>query len=202
MIEMTDLFESMGRLRAHVVTSLLRSPDYQQRLDVGSGGLSEWYGDDERVIRVDMNPGADIDVIAAVEALPFKSEVFDLVIATELIEHVRYPLRMLAELHRTVKVEGHLLISTPNAGHLESRLAMLLLGYFLPDRNDHGEGDVGHIHFFDSQFLRSILGKSGFKVMKDLSDILHLGKRVWVHVPRLVPRSLCSQTLYLARKEA
>lgn len=197
---MADLFESMGKHRAAVIRLLLESPDYRRVLDIGSGGLHGWYGHDERIVRLDIDPKTEADMRGTVDALPIRSGACDLVIATELIEHIRYPLRMLAEICRVLKERGHLLISTPNPSHMESRLAMLLLGYFLPDRHDHGEGDVGHIHFIDPQFLTRLLEKSGFELMRDFSDILHLGRFLWVHVPRFIPSSLRSQTMYLARK--
>lgn len=197
---MPELFAAMGKHRAEAIAELLASRTYERVLDIGAGGLMEWYGCDDRVTRLDVNPHANVEVHGAVEALPLRSASFDLVIATELIEHVRYPLRMLQEVGRVLNEEGELLVSTPNPSHLESRLAMLLLGYFLPDRHDHGDGDVGHIHFLDPNFLRRLLRQSGFRVMRDLSGILHLGSTVWTRVPGWVPRSLCTQTVYLARK--
>ncbi len=197
---MPELFETMGRHRARVISDLLSSQDHGRILDIGSGGLSAWYRRDDRITRVDRNRKARVEVHATVERLPFRSEAFDMVVATELIEHVRYPLEMLGEIARVLKEGGTLTVSTPNPSNLESRLAMLLLGYFLPDRHDHGDGDVGHIHFLDPNFLRRLLRTSGFQVERDLSEVLHLGSFVWPRVPRWIPRSLCAQTLYVAKK--
>lgn len=197
---MPGLYEAMGRHRARAVRGVLSSSSYERVLDVGAGGLMAWYGGDERITRLDINPRAEVEVRGTVEALPFHPASFDVVIAMEVIEHVRYPLKMLGEIRRVLAEGGSLILSTPNPSHLESRLAMLLLGYFLPDRHDHGEGDVGHIHFLDPHFLRKLLVDSGFHVERDLSGVGHLGSLVLANVPRWVPRSLCAQTVYVARR--
>ncbi len=46
--------------------------------------------------------------------LPFKEELFDIVLCFEVIEHIRNHKSVLKELHRVLKAGGILLISTPN----------------------------------------------------------------------------------------
>lgn len=48
------------------------------------------------------------------QCLPFQDEVFDLIICSEVIEHVRFPKKALAELYRILKNRGFLLLTTPN----------------------------------------------------------------------------------------
>src|SRR3989339_1030210 len=60
------------------------------------------------------------------EKLPFKSDSFDFVLMTEVIEHLTADPRMyLDEVRRVMKKNGRLLITTPNAAHLKNRMKLL-----------------------------------------------------------------------------
>lgn len=47
------------------------------------------------------------------EKLPFKSNQFDLVIATEIIEHLKNPDKMLKEIQRVLKPKAKVIVTTP-----------------------------------------------------------------------------------------
>jgi len=47
------------------------------------------------------------------EQLPFASNTFDLVLASEIVEHLWNPHNFLDEAYRILKADGHLIISTP-----------------------------------------------------------------------------------------
>ncbi len=61
---------------------------------------------------------------AKAERLPFSNNFFDLVIATEIIEHLDQPKKLLAETHRVLKLGGRLILTTPVkvGGDLTDRL--------------------------------------------------------------------------------
>ncbi len=54
-----------------------------------------------------------IDTLALATALPFKDETFDVVLCTEVMEHVPEPQIMLDEIYRVLKPEGTLILTTP-----------------------------------------------------------------------------------------
>jgi 2-polyprenyl-3-methyl-5-hydroxy-6-metoxy-1,4-benzoquinol methylase/uncharacterized protein YbaR (Trm112 family) len=59
--------------------------------------------------------GVDVPLICAcAEALPFRDEEFDRVVADSTLEHVANQLEALRECHRVTKGSGHLFVSTPN----------------------------------------------------------------------------------------
>lgn len=193
---MQERYLEMGRYRARLVQSYLAGFDGARVLDVGSGP-NRWY--EYPVVRLDVEKEAQADVQGTVEALPFRDGAFDVVIATELIEHVRYPATMLREVHRVLRAGGELLLSTPNAASLHTRFFLLLFGAFVPDRVDHDGADLGHLHFFDHDYTRKLLSEAGFEVIEDKSAIVHLG-RLLLKEPRLIPNSLRELTIYRARK--
>ena len=61
---------------------------------------------------------ASLDCIADVAALPLRSGCADALLCTEVLEHVREPVRALAELLRILRKDGRLLLTAPLASAL------------------------------------------------------------------------------------
>jgi len=79
-------------------------------LDAGSGLRSTYY---ENVVNLDVVPYDTTDVLAVGEVLPFRADVFDLVVSIAVLEHVRDPFRCAAELYRVLKPGGELFVAVP-----------------------------------------------------------------------------------------
>jgi 2-polyprenyl-3-methyl-5-hydroxy-6-metoxy-1,4-benzoquinol methylase len=61
------------------------------------------------------------------DKLPFKDNFFDMIICTEVLEHLpQSPAYALREMHRVTKKNGHLLVTTPNIARSISRIRLLL----------------------------------------------------------------------------
>jgi SAM-dependent methyltransferase len=79
------------------------------------------------------NTPADITIHSGVDLrsrLPFDDGAFDGVILCDVIEHVSDHIALIAELRRVVKPGGLVVILTPNANRLSSRIHFLLTGFF------------------------------------------------------------------------
>jgi SAM-dependent methyltransferase len=78
-----------------------------------------------------------IDVASSLDCLPFESDIFDIIICTQVLEHVREPQRVLDELSRILKRGGVVLISAPQgwgvhqAPHDYFRFTCYALSYLL-----------------------------------------------------------------------
>ncbi len=66
---------------------------------------------------------ADLDIDLP---LAFPSRFFDLIICSEVIEHVYSPDALLDEMVRLLKDDGYILLTTPNLASWKNRLALLL----------------------------------------------------------------------------
>lgn len=88
---------------------------------------------------------ADLDVIANLEKVPFKPNSFDLVICTQVLEHVQEPQIVLNEFFRIIKGGGTLCISAPQGWGVHQA------------PNDF----FRYTHFG----LRHLLEKSGFQII-------------------------------------
>lgn len=94
------------------------------------------------------------------EKLPFRSHSFDLVISTEVLEHVENPKKMISEIYRVTKPQGYAIIE------LDSGNKLFALVWHLWT---HLQGKVwnhAHLHIFTPDKLIQLLKDSGFIVQK------------------------------------
>jgi ubiquinone/menaquinone biosynthesis C-methylase UbiE len=104
-------------------------------------------GEDTRLLR------------ASADQLPFDDGKFDIVVCTEVLEHVPDPAAVIAELTRVAVPDGRVVVSIPNEVNIDRikrtirRLPVLrqLL------RSLAAEGNEWHLHHFDLALLRRIV---------------------------------------------
>lgn len=80
-------------------------------LDVGSGGSSYGRFFPNR-LTVDIDPDRKPDIVADAEHLPFEDGEFELILCTEVLEHVKNPFNVEKELYRVLKPGGRLILTT------------------------------------------------------------------------------------------
>ena len=148
-------------------------------LDLGcrDGALTQAYAGGNEIVGVD----ADREALAEAQklgiethwadlddALPFQDATFDVVVAVELLEHLRDPKRVVSEVLRVLRPGGTFVASVPNAYRLKNRLRFL--------RGRKPEDDPTHLQMFAPNDIRALLG--GFEDVK-----LHLiaGRLVPIH---------------------
>lgn len=120
------------------------------------------------------------------QGLPFGDKSFDYVIMLEVIEHLQNPYFILREINRILKVEGILLLSTPNILNLKSRFRFLFEGtydYFreptleLSTSPSHRFFDI-HLFAYKYPELEYILFDTGFKIESLFSSVFELQARM------------------------
>jgi len=164
-------------------------------LSVGSGpGVDiEFLADKNEVHAVDIVEKAleiakskgliphNIDLNIA--SLPFESNHFDVIIATDILEHLFEPKKLLVEIHRVLKIDGFAVLSVPNHFYWRRRLAILGgSGVVLPFHNSN-EWDYFHIRFFTPKGWEELLQKADFLTIERWYD-------QFVDVPRGLPNSI------------
>jgi SAM-dependent methyltransferase len=99
-------------------------------------------------------PGLDLRHVPMDGPLPFEDNAFEVVWASEVIEHVGDTARWLSELRRVLAAGGRLLLTTPSHG----RLAVLLHGI------EHFSEPLGdHLHLYTRRSLAQVLFEFGFR---------------------------------------
>lgn len=129
-------------------------------LDLGcrDGALTQAYLDGNDVVGVD----ADREALAEAaklgiethwadldQPLDFPDASFDVVVAGELLEHLRDPQRLVSEMRRVLRPGGTLLASVPNAYRLKRRLRFLL--------GRPPDDDPTHLQMFSPADVRALL---------------------------------------------
>jgi len=94
------------------------------------------------------HPELDFRVVAIDGALPFEDGTWDLIWASEVIEHVADTARWLSEVRRVLRPSGRLLLTTPSHGRV--RLAIGGVERFSPPLGDH-------LHLYTKRSLRELL---------------------------------------------
>jgi len=181
-----------GDERAELFRRLVGGPG-RRVLDLGCryGALTRAYAEGNDVVGVDVDRDAlaeaaklGIETVWAdvEEPLPFPDESFDVVVAGELIEHLRDPARLVGEVRRVLRPGGTFAGSVPNFFRLRNRLAMLA-GRPL----DH---DPTHLHIFAPRDVERLL--AGWETPE-----LHF---VASRFLRLSPRLFANIVVFSARK--
>lgn len=94
-------------------------------------------------------------VVADIETASFCfRRKFDAIVLADVLEHLRYPLRLLVELRKCLSESGRFIISVPNVANIYVRLN-LLVGKF--DYADRGILDESHLRFFTLKTLHRLL---------------------------------------------
>ncbi|HEX4011418.1 MAG TPA: class I SAM-dependent methyltransferase [Solirubrobacteraceae bacterium] len=99
------------------------------------------------------HPGLDFRLTEIDGELPFADGSFDVVWASEVIEHVADTARWLSEIRRVLVPRGRLLLTTPDHGRLR-----LLAGGI--ERYSPPLGD--HLHLYTARSLRTLLREFDF----------------------------------------
>jgi len=148
-----------GEERASLFRELVGGPD-RRILDLGCryGALTRAYLEGNEVV------GLDVDREALAEAarlgiqtrwadveqpLGLDDASFDVVVAGELLEHVRDPEALVAEVRRVLKPGGRFVGSVPNAYRLKNRLRFAL--------GRAPEQDPTHLHMYAPADVRGFL---------------------------------------------
>lgn len=87
---------------------------------------------------------------------------FDVIVAADVLEHLRNPEAQLLELKKFLKPEGYIVLSIPNVAH-NGVIAELLNEDFR--YRETGLLDSSHLRFWGAQGMKRLLKKTGFAVM-------------------------------------
>ncbi|HKC22774.1 MAG TPA: class I SAM-dependent methyltransferase [Gaiellaceae bacterium] len=164
-------------------------------LDLGcrDGALTQAYVQGNEVVGVD----ADREALAQAaklgiethwadldQPLEFADAAFDVVVAGELLEHLRDPQRLVAEIRRVLRTGGTLVASVPNAYRLKRRLLFLL--------GRPPDDDPTHLQMFSAADVHGLL--AGFD-----DPQLHFvaGRLVPLH-----PRLFANDIVFAGRKRS
>ena len=88
-------------------------------------------------------------------------DLFDVVVAADVLEHLKYPAAALRGVKNFLKPEGYVVVSLPNVAHLSIRLA-ILAGRF--PYAETGLLDRTHLRFFTRESAEKLFDDAGFAI--------------------------------------
>jgi len=101
-----------GRLSLESFLSVHSSSELTLEVGAEDSSCRSWF---PNLISINLSPDRNIDAQANAVQLPFRDEVFGVVVCTEVLEHTQSPELVLNELRRVLKPGGTLLLSVPFA---------------------------------------------------------------------------------------
>ena len=118
-IKEDDLVLEIGCGRGDLIEKSSKEYKKVTALDISSAGVKEARK------RVDMNCNSEFLVSDATK-LPFNAHQFDVVIFSEVLEHIIDQERCIQEIYRVIKPNGHLMLTTPNSGGVHRNMIKLV----------------------------------------------------------------------------
>ncbi|HOF00305.1 MAG TPA: class I SAM-dependent methyltransferase [Spirochaetota bacterium] len=109
-----------------------------------------------------------------VESANFPDEYFDVVVSSDVIEHIIDVFSAFKEMARILKKGGKLIVITPNIADIRRRLTLLFGKFPSTSASDEGFGfndgteifDGGHVHYFTFSALEKLYKRYGIANIK------------------------------------
>jgi SAM-dependent methyltransferase len=120
------------------------------------------------------HPDLALELVPPHGPFPWDDGAFDVVWASEVVEHVADTARWLSEVRRVLAPGGRLLITTPDHG-LARRLRLAARGF-----EEHFDPLGDHLRFYTRRSLRGLLGDFGFgeiEIERDSGTLLATARR-------------------------
>lgn len=104
-----------------------------------------------------------------IQPLPYQKNYFDLVIFTEILEHLyQTPAFPLTEVFRVLKPGGYLLLTSPNVFRFQNLINLLFFkNIYFPISQFIEPQNARHCREYSSSEISGLLQKFGFKIIKN-----------------------------------
>lgn len=134
----------------------------------------EMYGFDlsEKKVEMAKKVGIIAKVHDATKKFPYEDNFFDVVVCSEVLEHLFFPEECIMNINRCLKKDGILIITTPNLAFLWSRFSLLLRG--TTEYIDY-EFEKEHIRFYTQMSLTNMVERCGLKVVNFMGAGFFIG---------------------------
>jgi len=131
------------------------------------------------------NPKIKIKVCDITTKLPYKNQSFNTVILTDVIEHILDVEKLLSEINRILKLQGKVLVVTPDYNIIKKFLIVLYWDKYFKPTNPH-------IRFFTKKTLNHVFQKWGFK------NILYKWGLTWFNIAPQNSYSVYEKTKHIS----
>lgn len=99
--------------------------------------------------------------VESLEELPYAEKFFDVIIFSDILEHLKRPDLVLLSIKKYLNADGVVIASIPNIARFEYRIK-LLRGKF--EYEDSGIMNRGHLRFFTLETIKKLFESSGYEI--------------------------------------
>ena len=149
-------------------------------LDKEAATVAEQYCDD--IISGD---------VEQISKLPYPNEFFDVIVYSDVLEHLKRPDLVLLRFKKYLSKSGQLIVSVPNIAYFTIRLK-LLFGIF--EYEEKNILDNTHLRFFTLSSIKRMLSECGYRITK----IDYTGPTAMI---KILPRLLAIQFVIVAQNK-
>lgn len=209
-----NFWDEVTKKREHIYNKPLQTNDYyckfvdnnwKTMLDLGCGDAvssAPLYDRVKDIYCADTSPVAlervlkrNLDnlypILASGYQLPFPNNFFDGIFSIFVVEHIRNPEKMLNEIHRILKPNGQLIISTDSKYYY--KYFRFPLGWVKGNFNIR-KNDPTHVNLMTPKQMRYLLKKTNFKITVD-DSCFFLRKSVRKKIPKFLSDTFLSMTI-------
>ena len=112
----------------------------------------------------------------------YSNDSFDVVIASDVLEHLENPGAALREFRRVLTPEGHLFLTLPNCCNIYERIVFLSTGNSSRYKVERPDRQHSHISMFPSNILRSLAGRASLKLVRVEGSYMFLFGHFWARL--------------------
>lgn len=102
-------------------------------------------------------------LVADLGVLPFRDACFDLVFASQVLEHIPDDLSVLEQLARVTHRGGWIVLGVPNEGCVMGRLRNYVIQRAILSTTDH-------VHFYTEQSVEDLIVRAGLSILERLRE--------------------------------
>ena len=196
----------------HVAANVMRLVGRNKTvLEIGSGpgSITRYLKDPGqcRIVAIEMDPAAaalvapyceavlrsDLNDPAWTEPLASRAGGFEVIVASDVLEHLYDPWRVLRQMRDLLSSDGFVVVSLPHAGH-NAVIASLLNSDL--EYQEHGLLDRTHVRFFGLRNMQSMFDGAGYRIIDATFVTRHPGvtelAHQWLALPADLQRALAT----------
>ena len=181
-----DTFGLFERERADIFKKWIGTDKQIFELGCRNGSLTRWFAPGNTVLGLDIDKesldNCKIDRVTTRQVdlngdWGVSLGIYDIVVASEVIEHLYYPDQVIKKIHGLLKPGGYIIGSVPNAFNIKNRIRL-----FLARKEGTPLSEPTHITQFSYGEVKELLEKNFIEV-----EIIPVVQARWMWFARLFP---------------
>lgn len=189
------MFEPFGKIRVDIMRRLIVSCQPEDKVIVDLGAGNPAVSDNikcKKQIKIDIDPTTKPDIVCDLtKGIPLPENSADIVVASEILEHIYNSKKFVSEIRRVLTNNGHLILSCPNICSLKYRIAFLIgkiPAHAAKADMSYEDDRPGHIRDYNFKEVKELLTMFNFKIIKSYTDGIHYKSKL------IVPRYFIKKT--------